>query len=57
MAINYKKYFDIAQDKCYDWKPETCWERKEIEFIWFDKQSLQEFIKSIIESTTENTEK
>lgn len=53
MAINYKKYLDIAQDKCYDWKPETCWERKEIEFIWFDRKGLQEFIKSIVELTTE----
>lgn len=57
MEINYKKFFGLAQDKCYDWKPEKQWVCKEIEFIWFDRKGLQEFIKNIIESTTENTEK
>lgn len=55
-TINFSKYIEIARDKCWDWKNENIIESNEIEFIWFDRKGLREFIKSIIEETKTKTE-
>lgn len=52
-----KNYMDLAQEKCWDWKPETCWTSNEIEFIWFDRKGLTEFIKAIVENEKTKNEK
>ncbi len=55
--IDYNKHIEIARDKCWDWKNENIIESNEIEFIWFDRKGLREFIKYIVESEKRKNEK
>ncbi|MBS5797347.1 MAG: hypothetical protein KH100_06010 [Dysgonomonas mossii] len=57
MRDELKKYQQMAIEMCEDWKPEKYWESKEIQTIWFTAPQLNKFIKSIVESVTEKTEK
>lgn len=55
--INYEKYIEVAREKRWDWKNEKIIESNEIDFIWFDRKGLREFIKSIVESEKEKIER
>lgn len=56
MRDELKKYQEMALELCEDWKPVARWECTEVETIWFTRQQLNQFIKSIIEQEKSKTE-